>query len=203
MIKLNVTRLNSISEQKKIGNKKKKKNWEEYCLVSYREMKSIVDLWQDSTFDSRPLTRSYYIKVFDCGQNNFSGLASESAIKNKIEGKKVVYDHCLSPQFVTRMILDNPDIYLKDYESFKEIFWESCKTIMVTQKENLLLSYLTENDGYSYKVHVPTHLKYKHMNIKLFFRPTIKGRWKDAVPLDTNIIEVPENLVEYEKHFLV
>jgi hypothetical protein len=74
---------------------------------------------------------------------------------------------------------------------------------MVTQKENLMLSHLTENDGYSYKVHVPTHLKYKHMDIKLFFRPTIKGRWKDSVPLDTNIIEVPENLLEYEKYFLV
>jgi hypothetical protein len=41
------------------------------------------------------------------------------------------------------------------------------------------------------------------MNINLFFRPTLRGKWKDSIPLDTNIIEVPENLVEYEKHFLV
>jgi hypothetical protein len=50
---------------------------------------------------------------------------------------------------------------------------------------------------------VPTHLKYKHMGINLYFRPVVKGKWKDAVPLDTNIIEVPENLVEYEKYFLI
>lgn len=200
---MKVTRCENISEQTNL-TKKKRKNWEEYCAISYREMKSIVDLWEDPNFDSRPLTRSYYIKVFDCAQVNFTGLASENAIKNKINRKKVVYDHCLSPQFVARMILDNPDIYLKDYESFKQIFWESCKTIMVTQDENFMLSYLTENDGHSYKIKVPTHLKYNHLGIKLYFRPTLKGKWKDnTVPLETNIIEVPKNLIEYEKYFLI
>jgi|DEB0MinimDraft_6_1074348.scaffolds.fasta_scaffold05537_6 hypothetical protein len=201
MNKMNVSR-NVISEDYKFGSKRKK-NWEEYCETSYRELNSILDLWQDPNYSARPLTRSYYIKVFDCSLCNFTGYASEEALKNKLNGKKVVYDHCLSPQFVTRMILDNPEIYLKDYNNFKQIFWDCCSTIMVTQEENIRLSRLTENDGYYYKIHVPTHLKYNHLGINLYFRPTLKGKWKDAVPLETNIIEVPKNLIEYEKYFLV
>ena len=57
------------------------------------------------------------------------------------------------------------------------------------------------NDGYDYKVYVPTNLKYEHLNINLHKR--IDSFWKNSVPTETNIISVPEELLEYEKQFLV
>jgi hypothetical protein len=101
------------------------------------------------------------------------------------------------------MILDNPDVYLSSLDKFQEIFLLSCQTIVVTAEENLELSYLTSNDGDTYEVKVPTHLKYNHLGIKLYKRPENAVRWNKSVPIDSNILDVPNELKEYEKHFLV
>jgi hypothetical protein len=179
-----------------------RKDWTAYCRTSYKSLCANLDNWGKPEF-YRPITRIYYISVFDCGLCNFTGLISENALKNKINGSKVVYDHCLSPQFVGRMILDNPEKYLSNYSVFESIFWESCKTIMVTQEENISLSALTENDGLDYKIRVSTDKKYQHLGIKLNFRPKKNGKWSEAFNLDTNIIDVPDYLLEYEKNFLI
>ena len=205
MNQLNVSRLpdpNYVGKKRKRGSKK----WEDYALASFRNLNSILDLWQDPNSDPRPLTRSHYILTFDIAQANFTGLASQRAIhaKLKYSNERVVFDHCLSPQFVTRMILDNPEIYLDSFEEFKKIFWECSKTIMVTSKENTALSKLTENNGSTYVVKVPTSLKYKHLGIDLYKRigNTKNSRWYNHVMV-SNIIDVPQNLVEYEKYFLI
>lgn len=181
--------------------KQTKKDWKAYCKTSYNALKANLQDWGKPEF-YRPITRIYYINVFDCGMTNFTGLVSEKALENKIKGKKVVYDHCLSPQFIGRMIMDNPEKYLNEYSVFENLFWESCKTIMVTQEENFALASLTENKGNTYKVYVPTNKKYNELGIKLFFRPNKNGRWTETVPMDTNIIETPQDLLEYEKQFL-
>jgi hypothetical protein len=71
----------------------------------------------------------------------------------------------------------------------------------VTKKENTSLSLLTVNDGYDYKVHVPTNLKYNHLDIKLYER--VGSFWKNSIPIKSNIIDVPQELLDYEKRFLV
>ena len=76
-----------------------------------------------------------------------------------------------------------------------------CSTITVTKKENTALSSLTVNNGYDYKVHVPTNLKYNHLNIKLYER--VGSLWKNSTPIESNIIDVPQELLNYEKAFLV
>jgi hypothetical protein len=101
------------------------------------------------------------------------------------------------------MILDNPDVYLSSLDKFQEIFLLSCQTIVVTAEENLELSYLTSNDGDTYQVKVPTHLKYNHLGIKLYKRPENAVRWNKSMSIDSNILDVPEELKEYEKQFLV
>jgi hypothetical protein len=179
-----------------------KKDWKAYCKTSFRSLNANLEDWGKPNY-YRPITRIYYISVFDCGLINFTGLISKEALDNRLNGKKVVYDHCLSPQFVGRMIMDNPDRYLSKYSVYEELFWESCKTVMVTQKENFFLSALTENNGQDFLIHVPTNKKYNHLGIDLWFRPQKNGRWKESVPLDTNVIETPEDLLEYEKKFLV
>jgi hypothetical protein len=179
-----------------------RKDWKAYCESSFNSLKANLHNWGKPEF-YRPITRIYYINVFDSGLCNFTGLISENALQNKLNRIKVVHDHCLSPQFIGRMILDNSDVYLTDYKKFEELFWTSCSTVLVTAEENIALSDLTINDGYTYKVKVPTHLKYNHLGIKLFFRPTKKGKWKNSVPLGSNIIETPQILTEYEKKFLI
>ena len=94
-------------------------------------------------------------------------LISETAFSNKQVGRKTVHDHYLSPQFVGRMILDHPDQYLTDFGVFRDIFYKSCGTIIVTAEENIRLSHLTNNDGDDYKVYVPTDQKYQHLGINL------------------------------------
>jgi hypothetical protein len=178
------------------------KDWTIYCETTYNSLRANIHNWGKPEF-ARPITRIYYIGVFDCGVPNPTGLISENALKNKNIKQKVVHDHYLSPQFIGRMILDNPEVYLTDFDKFKSIFWQSCQTIVVTQQENDALAALTSNDGNIYKVQVPTYLKYNHLKIKLNKRPENTIRWNTSVPIESNILEVPEELTQYEKRFLV
>ena len=181
----------------KLMTKKYKKNWEAYCETAFNNLKGSLHNWGKEDY-YRPITRTFYINVFDCAGVNHTGFISESAINNP---KERTHDHCLSPQFIGRMVMDNPDKFLNDYESFKNLFWIACSTITVTKEENTSLSNLTENDGYDYKVKVPTNLKYEHLEIKL--RKRIGARWADSVPMNTSIIDVPKELLDYETQFLI
>jgi len=176
---------------------KKSKNWKSYCQTTFNSLRANVDNWGNPDF-FRPITRLYYIGVFDCGTSNHMGLISHEALHNPKERTK---DHCFSPQFIGRMIMDNPEKYLEDYTIFENLFWTSCSLITVTKEENRQLSMLTENDGIDYKVYVPTNLKYQHLGIKLYQK--IGASWKTAVEYDNNIIPAPADLLEYEKKFLV
>lgn len=174
------------------------KNWKAYCRTTFNSLRANVENWVDPDF-FRPITRMYYMGIQSCGDGlNHLGLISEQALNQPNERTK---DHCFSPQFIGRMIMDNPDKYLSDYDVFENLFWLSCSTITVTKKENRQLSSLTKNDGSTYLVHVPTNLKYQHLGIKLYEK---NGRkWIDAVECEDNIIPAPVDLLEYEKKFLV
>ena len=58
----------------------------------------------------RIITRQYYEGVFSCNYGD-TGLISEDALNNSSERAD---DHCFSPQFVGRFIMDNADVYLTD-----------------------------------------------------------------------------------------
>ena len=184
--------------------KRRTNRWEEYCETTYNSLKANVHNWGKPEF-FRPLTRIYYMGVFDCGNPNHTRLISETAFSNKQVGRKTVHDHYLSPQFVGRMILDHPDQYLSDFGVFRDIFYKSCGTIIVTAEENIRLSHLTNNDGDDYKVYVPTDQKYQHLGINLLSRPTKVRSWR-GVMLDKaseDDLHFPEHLIKYEKDYLV
>ena len=175
---------------------KKVKNWKKYCKVAYNSLRANVELWGDPDY-FRPITRTFYESVFSSGYDH-NGFISEDALINP---EQRTQDHCLSPQFIGRMIMDNAEIYLNDYTLFENLFWIARTTIVVTKEENKKLSMLTDNRGIDYKVYVPTDQKYKHLGIKLYQR---KGReWKTSVPFDNNIIPTPTDLLSYEQNFLV
>ena len=173
------------------------KNWKAYCQTSFNSLQANVENWGNADF-FRPITRSFYEQVFSSGYNH-TGLISISAVNNP---KQRTDDHCLSPQFIGRMIMDNPDRYLSDYDVFENLFYLARTSIKITKSENKQLSLLTNNKGGSgYKVYVPTNLKYQHLGIKLYRK--IGPMWKDVVEYDDNIIPAPVDLLEYEKRFLV
>ena len=201
---MNINQFNLIThnEHNYILGTKSVKDWKVYCETAFNGLRCNVMNWNNPQY-SRPITRIYYFGVFDSGNPNPTGLISESALNNKLSSKKTVLDHCLSPQFICRMILDNPDVYLVNYEEFQKMFWLSCQTIIVTQEENEQLSSLTTNNNDGYKVAIPTNLKYNHLGINLLKRLEGKTRWKDAVMLNSNLIDTPKELLEYEEKFLI
>ena len=179
-----------------------KRDWTIFCEKTFNSMRANGHKWNESPEWNIALARDFYLGVFDSGNPNSSGLISENAYVNKMNKGKTTHDHCYSPQFIGRMILDNQDTYLNDYEKFKSTFWYACRTIVVTAKENENLSFLTSNTDEGYTVKVPTNLKYKHLGISLYKREEGKIHWKYARPIDTNVLDVPEELLEYEKKFL-
>lgn len=174
------------------------KKWEDFAQSAFDSMKAGLYRWTPDASSStiRSLTRLLYDQVFCCGEPNKTGYISLAAMENKKNKKSVCTDHCLSPQFVARMIYDNPDVWLNDFEKFKVLFYQCCLTIKVTSEENTKLSKLTENVNGSFTVHVPTHKKYDYLGIKLFHPE--KG-------FVNNIFDelVPPELVEYEEKYLV
>ena len=80
---------------------KKVKNWKAYCKVCYNALRANVEFWGDPDY-FRPITRTFYEHVFSSG-NEHNGFISEDALNNPKQRTK---DHCLSPQFIGRMIMD-------------------------------------------------------------------------------------------------
>ena len=173
------------------------KDWKVYCLTAFNALRANAELWQDPAY-FRPITRIYYDLVF-CSGYNRTGLISEAALNNT---KERTDDHCLSPQFIARMIMDNPDLYLSDYTVFENLFNLARTTVCVTKSENKQLSLLTDNDGVDYKVYVPTNKKYGHLGIKLYEK--VGHQWKDVVEYEGDIGDIaPIDLLTYEEKFLV
>ena len=179
--------------------------WEVYAEGTFNNMRANAHNWTRSFDDRRKISRDFYYGVFDSGNPNPTGLISQRALENQLEGRAGLntWDHYHSPQFVGRMIMENRDKYLEDYDAFKKIFLVCTQQIRVTKKENEDLSFLTAPDKDDYKVLVPTNLKYNHLGIHLFKRPEGKVRWKDSYAVDTNVLDIPQSLLEYETHYLV
>ena len=168
----------------------------DFANVSYKAMKGVFPLWKDaSSHTIRGMTRLLYDPVFCCGAVNQTGLTSVSALMEKT---KPTLAHCLSPQFVARMIYDQPDIWLSEFDKFYDLFLKCCQTIEVTSKENNLLRGLTKNRDGKLTVKVPTIEKYNYTNIKLYDED--EGVITDMSKIFESI--VPKELTEYEKQYL-
>jgi len=172
-------------------------NWEFAVPITFDAMNGVLHHWNGA--DSRTqryMTRLLYDAVFCSGQPNKTGYISSAALVNKRKKKRVTLDHFLSPQFIARMIYDNPDRWLTDLEEFKKLFYKCCATIEVVPQENIALSKLTENKDGEFKILVPTHKKYEYLNIRLLHKDkgVVTDIFKDLVP---------EELITYEENYLV
>jgi len=186
---------------------REKKNWRNYAEVSYNALKSNVEAWKNGNRDFiRCISRIYYINVFDCGNFNNTGLVSSEALEWPEEA---TYDHCFRPQLIGRMIMDNPEKYLSDYETFEKLFFLSCMVVKVTKDENRLLSLQTDNRSNEYKILTPTNLLYETVGIELYKK--VEGKYHHVgfdIPLNCSeedlekYQELFDDLLEYEKKFM-
>ena len=177
-----------------------------YCLIAFNAMKANLDLWRSNPNDKdvlRGVTRPYYDLVHSLSIP--SGYITVNALEEKKNDSNWVIckDHCYSPQFVARMIMDHADIYLEDYDKFKNLFYKSCTTIDITPEENRKLSLLTSNQKGHFKIYVPTDKKYQHLNIQLVKRNYGRNWHQKPADVVSNYIETPEEILNYEKQFLV
>jgi hypothetical protein len=171
--------------------------WEVFARKTFLAMNAVLPEWKDSCNEGkRSSTRFLYDQVFCVGEPNKTGYISIEAMTAKRKGNKTTKDHCLSPQFVARMIYDNPDVWLTNFDKFKSLFLMCCQTIEVTPQENKKLSKLTENRNGQFVIHVPTHKKYEHLNI-ILFHP------EKGVVSDVFDDLVPRELLDYEKQYLI
>ncbi|MBT7337359.1 hypothetical protein HN801_01485 [Candidatus Peregrinibacteria bacterium] len=195
--------------------KKHTKNPEAYCEVLFNSLSTNRHLW--GTHDAcRPITRLAYEEVFSSGNDPYAlELISERALALKPAQR--CQDHYLSPQFlVGRMIMDNQEKYLDDYDKFKDIFFLARRTITVTKTENSALSTLTYNrGGYDgYEIYVPTDKKYDKIGISLLTKTDKEGEegWTAAavkanppIPFATEDAyghPVIRELLRYEEDYL-
>jgi hypothetical protein len=176
-----------------------------YCLIAFNSMKANLDLWRSRPNDKdvlRGVTRPYYDLVHSLSIP--TGYITIKALQEKQKDSNWILcrDHCYSPQFIGRMIMDHADIYLEDYEKFKKLFYISCSTIDITPEENRALSLLTSNQKGNFKIYVPTDKKYQHLDIQLVKR-NYGRNWhqKPADPV-SNYLQTPKELLDYEKQFL-
>ncbi len=171
--------------------------WEDFALIAFHAMKGVLPFWKNAnSHQQRAMTRLLYDQVFCAGEPNKTGYISVAAMSAKRKGNKTTKDHCMSPQFVARMIYDNADVWLTDLDKFKTLFLMCCQTIEVTPDENNKLSQLTENKDGQFIIHVATHLKYDHLGIVLFHpeKGAVRDVFEDLIPSE---------LIDYESNYLV
>mgnify|MGYP000154871646 CR=1 FL=1 len=183
-----------------------KERVETYGRIAFNALKANVGEWfanRNCKNTVRATTHSFYNTVHSLSIP--SGLISVEAVEKKKREPEwaLCKDHCYSPQFVGRMIMDNSDKYLNNYNLYRELFIMACTTIIVTPEENRRLSLLTSNRNNDFKIYSHTDQKYRHLNIQLLEKAEgLKWYNKDMKPA-SNYIETPSELIEYETQFLI
>ena len=159
-------------------------------------MGSMLEKWKsnDPSIDRRYITRCYYEVV---GKKS-TGWVSREARK---DNAKTTDDHFATPQWIGRFIMDEGDIYLKDFAKFREITEFASQTIKVTKRENTELakqsSVISEIDGKN--VFIETSLQDKYQEAKIFplYHKKNGIGYVYEFPID-----FPPELLEYERKFL-
>ena len=185
---------------------KQKYRVETYCRIAFNSLKANVDEWfmrRNCKDTVRAITHSFYNTVHSLSVP--SGLISVEAVEKKKQEPEwaLCKDHCYSPQFIGRMIMDNSDKYLNNYDLYRKLFIMACTTIIVTPEENRSLSFLTSNRDNDFKIYAHTDRKYQHLNIQLLEKAQGAKWYMKHMKSSSNYIETPKELIEYETQFLV
>jgi hypothetical protein len=184
-----------------------------YAVSTYNMLVSNLENWQvnPNCFNmGRSITHSSYDSVHS--NSIFTGYISEEAVKKKREDSKysLTKEHCFTPQFMIKMVLDNHEKYLADPNKFFELYYECCQTREVTNEENIKLSQCVKTgkvvNGKKYnnvQILTPLSQRYNYCGIKILKRENGRGWYnKDMIEVDATL-KTPEGYDEYESQFLV
>ena len=166
---------------------------EKVWYTAYVAMRALLDAWKEDAdwLDRRLPTRIFYEAV---GATK-TGYVSKAARRYPSE---TTDDHFAMPQWIGRFIMDNGEVYLTDFEKFKEICIFAAQTIRVTKAENKKLSLQTstiaEIDGINTFIETSVKDKYDEAGILLW---SDKEGYLDEFPLD-----IPKEILEYESLYL-
>lgn len=159
-------------------------------------MKNKLERWKAGLISKegmRHICRCYYESIG-------SQRTGWSSINSTLPDAKNCYDHVFIPQFIGRMIMDLGDVYLTDWEKYKELCKFACMTIKVTKTENNKLSKQTPTimnlgDGYTF-LQCSIQNKYDELGITLW------NKEKGTYEMDGFPITVPQEILDYEAQFL-
>ena len=169
-------------------------NREKIIKTTFDNMKLMLSKYNSDNYDKRSVHRLYYESIQRHG-HIFTNYVSKNAMK---KSTNTTYDHFSIPQWIGRFIMDNSDVYLSDFEKFKDIFKFSLQTIKVTKEENKKLSSQTpvikEIDGIKTFIEISIKDKYNKAGILLWCD---KDGYVDEFPID-----IPQEILDYEEQFL-
>lgn len=171
-------------------------NREKIIQTTYEHMNLILPIYKENPdwYDKRSVHRLYYDSILRHG-HRFTGYVSKNAMK---KSTNTTYDHFPIPQWIGRFIMDNGDVYLSDFEKFKDMFKFSLQTIKVTKEENRKLSLqtpiITNIDGINTFIEISIKDKYDKADIMLWCD---KDGYVDEFP-----IPIPQEILDYEEQFL-
>ena len=186
--------------------KKQQERIVDYAEVVYTDLRSQIELWnrkRNNKHIVRGITHGNYDRIHTLSTP--SGLVSKSAIEEKLKNPKFVFtkDHAYRPQFIMQMFMDNPDVFLTDFNIFLEYVILASTTILITSKENDKLKGFTKNKNGEILIKVPTDKIYKESGIELLeVQRGIGWHKRNLKPAD-NYLLTPDLYLEYEKTFLV
>ena len=178
----------------------------DYAEIVYTDLRAQGENWnkkRNNRNTVRGITHGNYDRIHTLSTP--SGLVSKSAIEQKLKDSKFVFtkDHAYRPQFIMQMFMDNPEVFLTDFNVFLEYIILASTTILITSKENDKLKNFTKNKNGEILIKVPTDKIYQEAGIELLETQSGRGWWKrDLKPAD-NYLHTPDLYLEYEKKFLV
>ena len=169
---------------------KKRKNPAEYALTAFNSLKANQYRWNKMLISDaeRSISRLFYDQVFSSGADR-SGFST--VLKNDWKLQPMTDDHYMSPQSVTKFIMDQSNIMLEDYDYFEDCFMMCRKTHWVMKSQNEELKYLTK------KTSILTRDRYKHLGLNLY---------KDGKPnyvMEKPELEVPTYFTDWERGYQI
>lgn len=169
---------------------------EEVWYEQFDLMQHKLERWKNGLISKsgmRHICRCFYESI---GKTK-TGWESQQAL---LKDSKTTDDHAFIPQFIGRMIMDMGDVYLTDFNKYKELCEFACQTIKVTKSENNLLSKQTPTimdlgDGYTF-LECSIQDKYDELGITLW------NKELGTFAMDGFPITVPQEILDYEAQFL-
>ena len=165
-------------------------NQEKTCHTCYVMMKSVLPYWGDSKIKQRSLWRLFYnnISSVPSGYVSTKIIDIDSGTK-KMTGDREVQEHWSTPEMVGKFIFDNADVYLNDYEKFRQLYMACSTTIRTLHSENQTLRQQKD---------VPVLDKYNKAGIDLFGESRVV--WHDE-PFPLGHL-LPQEVIDYDRRLI-